>query len=216
MFLKDLYWFQYCTICNISVRIIKLYCRYIGPVVPETIYLIRMYLLLCNIYWYARVSRLWWCNLPKDVVLRGMHKLAVYSLQWRHNGHDGVSNHQPYQCLRNRLFGADQRKHQSSASLAFVRGIHRRPVNSPHKWPVTRKMLPFHDVIMFSILLVDNAHARMHIPWRSSQTHEVSTPLINNNMALKNVLCDYKSMFHPISFSNVRNTFFGKHTKQIN
>ena len=31
---------------------------------------------------------------------------------------------------------ADQRKHQSSASLAFVRGIHRRPVNSPHKWPV--------------------------------------------------------------------------------
>ena len=43
---------------------------------------------------------------------------------------------------------ADQRKHQSSASLAFVRGIHRRPVNSPHKWPVTRKMLPFDDVIM--------------------------------------------------------------------
>ena len=43
---------------------------------------------------------------------------------------------------------ADQRKHQSPASLAFVRGIHRRPVNSPHKWPVTRKMFPFDDVIM--------------------------------------------------------------------
>ena len=43
---------------------------------------------------------------------------------------------------------ADQRKHQSSASLAIVWGIHRGPVNSPHKWPVTRKMLPFHDVIM--------------------------------------------------------------------
>ena len=42
----------------------------------------------------------------------------------------------------------DQRKHQSSASLAFVRGIHRGPVNSPHKWPVTRKMIPFDDVIM--------------------------------------------------------------------
>ena len=38
---------------------------------------------------------------------------------------------------------ADQRKHQSSAPLAFVRGIHRSPVNSPHKRPVTRKMLPF-------------------------------------------------------------------------
>ena len=44
--------------------------------------------------------------------------------------------------------GTDQRKHQSSASLAFVRGIHRGPVNSPHKWLVTRKMFPFDDVIM--------------------------------------------------------------------
>ena len=43
---------------------------------------------------------------------------------------------------------ADQRKHQSSASLAFVCGIHRGPVNSPHKWPVTREMFPFDDVIM--------------------------------------------------------------------
>ena len=43
---------------------------------------------------------------------------------------------------------ADQRKHRSSASLAFVRGIHRGPVNSPHKGPVTRKMFPFDDVIM--------------------------------------------------------------------
>ena len=43
---------------------------------------------------------------------------------------------------------ADQRKHQSSASLAFLWGIHRGPVNSPHKWPVTRKMFPFDDVIM--------------------------------------------------------------------
>ena len=43
---------------------------------------------------------------------------------------------------------ADQRKHQSSVSLAFVRGIQRRPVDSLHKWPVTQKMFPFHDVIM--------------------------------------------------------------------
>ena len=44
--------------------------------------------------------------------------------------------------------GTDHRKHQSSASLAFVRGIHRWPGNSPHKWPVTRKMFPFDDVII--------------------------------------------------------------------
>ena len=35
---------------------------------------------------------------------------------------------------------ADQRKQQSSASLAFVQGIHRGPVNSPHKWPVTARV----------------------------------------------------------------------------
>ena len=44
--------------------------------------------------------------------------------------------------------GVDQRKHQSSASVDFVRGIHRWPLNSPHTRPVTRKMLPFDDVIM--------------------------------------------------------------------
>ena len=44
--------------------------------------------------------------------------------------------------------GVNQRKHQSSASLAFVREIHRGPVNFPHKWPVTRRMFPFDDVIM--------------------------------------------------------------------
>ena len=44
--------------------------------------------------------------------------------------------------------GTDQRKHQSSASLAFVWGIHRWPINIPHKRPVTRKMFWFDDVIV--------------------------------------------------------------------
>ena len=44
--------------------------------------------------------------------------------------------------------GADQRKHQSSVSLVFVRGIHRSSVHSPHKGPVTRKKFPFDEVIM--------------------------------------------------------------------
>ena len=48
--------------------------------------------------------------------------------------------------------GADQRKHQSSASLAFVWGIHRWLVNSPHKRPVMRKMFPFDDVIMSIVI----------------------------------------------------------------
>ena len=43
---------------------------------------------------------------------------------------------------------SDPRKHQSSALLAFVWGIHPWPVNSPHREPVTRKMFPFDDVII--------------------------------------------------------------------
>ena len=44
--------------------------------------------------------------------------------------------------------GADKRKQKSSASPAFVRGIHRWSVNSPHKGPATWKIFPFDDVIM--------------------------------------------------------------------
>ena len=69
-------------------------------------------------------------------------------LQWRHNRHDSVSHHQPYYCLFSLSSGADQRIHQTSASLTCVRGIHRWLVNSRHKGPVTRKMFPFDDVIM--------------------------------------------------------------------
>ena len=50
--------------------------------------------------------------------------------------------------------GADQRKHQSSESLAFVRKIQRWPVNSPHKWPVTRKIFPFDNVIMLCFISI--------------------------------------------------------------
>ena len=58
---------------------------------------------------------------------------------------------------------ADERKHQSSVSLAFVQGIHRWPVNSPHKGPVTQKMFPFDDVIMMHIL--DHTHTLpTHLP----------------------------------------------------
>ena len=58
-------------------------------------------------------------------------------LQWRHNERDGISHPLSLDCLFNFCLGADQRKHQSSASLAPVRGIHRWPVDSLTKygWP---------------------------------------------------------------------------------
>ena len=81
--------------------------------------------------------------------------LVKRTLRWRQNGRDGVSNHQPYDCLLNRYSHRNQRKHQGSASLAFVWGIHRGLVNSPHKWPVTRKSIPFDDVVMIKIFFID-------------------------------------------------------------
>ena len=57
---------------------------------------------------------------------------------------------------------ADQRKHQSSVSLAFVWGIHRWPVNFTHIWPVTRKIFPFDDVIMMEDVSHNSIMNRKH------------------------------------------------------
>ena len=73
------------------------------------------------------------------------------SLQWRHNDHNGVSNHQPHGCLLKRLF----RRRSKKISKIRVAGLYVEtspgPVNSPHKGPVTRKMFPFDDVIMYRV-----------------------------------------------------------------
>ena len=74
---------------------------------------------------------------------------------------------------------ADQRKHQSSASLAFVRGIHRGPGNSPHKWPVTRKMFPFDDVIMGRCVMEG-------CWWQHDDTTVSSYNTVLNNKTLNN------------------------------
>ena len=76
-----------------------------------------------------------------------------HTLQWRHNERGGVSNHQPHSYLLNRLFSRRLKKTSKLPSLAFVGGIHRWPVNSAHKGPVTRKMFPFDEVIMSSSLI---------------------------------------------------------------
>ena len=60
---------------------------------------------------------------------------------------------------------ADPRKHQSSASLVFVRGIHRWPVNSPRKGPVTRNMFPFDDVIMWATIYIYAHCYIMDLQW---------------------------------------------------
>ena len=70
--------------------------------------------------------------------------------------------------------GADQSKHQSSASLDFVWGIHRGPVNSPHKGPVTRKMFPFDDVIMVKTISAIIINGKKDVT--GSDHHEFPSP----------------------------------------
>ena len=76
------------------------------------------------------------------------------TLQRRHNGCDSVSNHQPDDCLLYRLFRRRSMKTSNSVSLAFALWIHRWPVNSLHKWLVTRQMFPCHDVIMILLVIL--------------------------------------------------------------
>ena len=70
------------------------------------------------------------------------------TIHWRHNGRDCVSNHQPHDCLLNRLFGRKSKKISKLCVTGLCAGNSPGPVNSPHKWPVTRKMFPFDDIIM--------------------------------------------------------------------
>ena len=85
-------------------------------------------------------------HIPKILIIVWPH--LIFSLLWRHNGCGSISNDQPHDCLLNCLFRRMSNKHQSSAPLAFARGIHRGPINCSQKWSVTWKMYPFDDVIM--------------------------------------------------------------------
>ena len=74
---------------------------------------------------------------------------CFWALQWRHNEHDDVWNHQPYGCLLNRLFRRRWKKTSKLRVTGLCGGIYRWPVKSPYKGPVTHKMFSCDDVIMF-------------------------------------------------------------------
>ena len=80
-----------------------------------------------------------------------LNLVETYALQWRHNEHYGVSNHRPQLFIRAQI----KENIKAPRHCPFVRGIHRSPVNSPHKWTVTRKMFPFDDVIMDTSLITN-------------------------------------------------------------
>ena len=109
-----------------------------------------------------------------------------WALQWRHNRHNDVSNTSSTTVYSTVYSGWDQRKHPSSASLAFVRGIHRGPVNSPHKWSVRRKMFPFDNVIMRGVIryykslrskrgMLPGGHCEVYYPGALSSWSDLTT-----------------------------------------
>ena len=91
------------------------------------------------------------------ILVRGPHSRSVLGQKFHHHYDDVIMTMLASQITSLPVVcsivysDVNQRKHQSSASLAFVREIHRGPVNFPHKWPITRKMFPFDDVIMTSV-----------------------------------------------------------------
>ena len=106
-------------------------------------------------YWsFVRAIHGWWVDSPKQGA-SDTEKVACYSASYNTNHYNDIimgvvaSQITSLAIVFSTVYSdADQRQHQSHASLAFVQGIHREPVNSLHKWPVTQKMFPFDDVIV--------------------------------------------------------------------
>ena len=100
----------------------------------------------------------------------------------------------PHYCYLAIYSGADQRKHQNSASLASLRGNHRWRVNSPHKWPGTRKKFPFNDVIMslkyFHILAITWIQSPYMLPQNNTHAtfESISLPYIKRELRIKTYL----------------------------
>ena len=106
------------------------------------------YFWVADVFWNVCTRQMQWV-LQANEILRDIlyHNSPCFSLQWRHNGRNGIANHQRLDCLLYRLFRRRPKKTSKLRVTGLVRGIHRWPVDSPHRRPVTRKMFPFDDVI---------------------------------------------------------------------
>ena len=63
------------------------------------------------------------------------------ALQWRHNEYDGVSNYKSHDCLLNRLFRRRSKKTSKLRATGICEGNSPVTGESPHKRPVTRRIL---------------------------------------------------------------------------
>ena len=80
----------------------------------------------------------------------------VFALRWRHIGRDGVSNHQPNDCLLNRLFRSRSKKTSKLRVTGLCAGNSQGSGEFSHKWPVTRKCFHFMTSSWTQQALYDN------------------------------------------------------------
>ena len=99
--------------------------------------------------------------------------------------------------------GADKRKHQSSASLDFVWGIQWWPVNSPHKWPVTRKMFPLGDVVMIGNIIDHEGYTHPCLRWGRISTISATQ------------CCEIKKCKYFICFPKIIKARINKHSNYL-
>ena len=109
--------------------------------------------------------------------------LVLDTLQWRHNEHDGFQITGVLIAYWNICSGADQRKHQSSMLLAFMRGFHRWPLNSPHKGPVMQKIFLFGDLITICCINHWDSHSGHALTMQMCLDPKISCILCTNLIA---------------------------------
>ena len=109
---------------------------------------------------------------------------------------------------------ADQRKHQSSASVAFMWGIHRGPVNSPHKWPVTSIWWRHHGLVLF---LKDSEyipyfemekHAYFDALWPKQSGHDITDDILSAILERKKCSEFHKNFIEVFFSVSVQLTFY--------
>ena len=135
--------FKHCLLFSGSI-ILSYTARFIAMLLPHD---------LASACAFRFMSRGWWWTYGFVLLKRydtaanrkSLQRSFHFALHWRNNGLNGVTNQQRLDYLFNYCWGADQRKRQSFASLAFVRGMRRWPADSPHKGPIMRNMF-FHFI----------------------------------------------------------------------
>ena len=116
------------------------------------------------------------------VGIHGFGDILRLSLRWRHNDQDGVSNHQPHGCLLNRLFRRRSNKTSKLRVTGLCVGNSPGPVNSPHKGPVTRKVFPFDDVIMYTQMTIFKTDTNMHVHGYKKHLYLLSGVILRKNV----------------------------------